>query len=353
VRNVLVGLPPAALAAALALSAPEAGAAGIAECDEYVAAAIQAAHEVQSRGGCGFDTNHPQWSTDPDVHKRWCRASNQESVDEESANRKGQLNLCRKCDGYAAQAVETVNAVLDYGCGYDLDNPRWSTDRNVHRQWCMAARDESVDLETARRGVHRMECRLCRDYSADALSALSVMSKNKCSFDPSSPRWSGDGNAHFSWCMRNIPSSTGGFGRVTGEKDERTKLAGACSVATATRGLSKSAEPNVTQPKVRKTKIPRDGGAVQQRTSTAKAADPCKAAPESCRKPRGSASSGTSKIVAPGLLEGGAGSTRQGPSAAGSPTGGGATTGSGGAGSGTLDYGRGGGAPRGGSGGLR
>ena len=45
-RKLFTRLTPAALTVTLALSAAVAPAAGIGECEEYVAVAIQAAHEV-------------------------------------------------------------------------------------------------------------------------------------------------------------------------------------------------------------------------------------------------------------------------------------------------------------------
>ena len=103
------------------------------------------------------------------------------------------------CNFYAREAVAKAEGMQAMGCGYEADDPRWTTDRNAHARWCRAAAQGTVDEEsTRRRGLMRL-CQICRAY-ADLAAARAADNVNlKC--QSSGPRWNINAAAHFAWCM--------------------------------------------------------------------------------------------------------------------------------------------------------
>lgn len=63
------------------------------------------------------------------------------------------------CRDYAVAALRQVHVVMETGCRVDADSPRWSTEWNVHFNWCRnVSRDQADDQRDAR--THRIrECR--------------------------------------------------------------------------------------------------------------------------------------------------------------------------------------------------
>jgi hypothetical protein len=105
-------------------------------CNNYVERAVQAAEVVRARS-CAFDLSHPQWSTDPNVHRRWClRDANQETVETEDFNRHNQVDRCRTCRDYADQAVAAAAENIKLNC--KLSGPRWGESPEAHFGWCMS-----------------------------------------------------------------------------------------------------------------------------------------------------------------------------------------------------------------------
>ena len=103
------------------------------------------------------------------------------------------------CDIYVREAVAKAQGVRAFNCGYDLNDPRWSTKRSGHAAWCKSADKESVERETARRRGEIKLCQTCRAYTNLAVSAAADNIKLKCKFDGS--RWSIKAEDHFAWCM--------------------------------------------------------------------------------------------------------------------------------------------------------
>ena len=124
---------------ALLHSPGEAQAASPGFCDRYVAQAIS--FEAQNAAkSCKLEG--PRWGSDRAGHARWCRESDQESVQKEMDERQFWINKCRQCVGYAGKAVAEGTDIRTKKCGYNEDDPMWSTDPEVHRGWCMGSSDE-------------------------------------------------------------------------------------------------------------------------------------------------------------------------------------------------------------------
>jgi hypothetical protein len=91
---------------------------------------------------CGFDVNHPQWSQNREAHLRWCRNAEQSSVDHEIDARRRSIGFCRVCRAYTNSAVSAANDNVRLGCGQS--GSKWSTDPAAHFNWCMGLQDYSV-----------------------------------------------------------------------------------------------------------------------------------------------------------------------------------------------------------------
>jgi hypothetical protein len=160
-----------AIVSMLPLASPAFAASG---CEAYVAEALEAANKVQELA-CGFDLKHPQWSTNPDVHRRWCRFASQDSVDEERASRRNKVNECSVCRGYANAAMAAIEVNQKLQCGFK--GPAWVKDPARHFNWCMGinrtdhdfwgltkpmetVQKESLDPQTAARTQAAEQCKL-------------------------------------------------------------------------------------------------------------------------------------------------------------------------------------------------
>jgi len=301
-----------ALAVACLAPPPAARAAGIGECNQYVIEALAAAREVRDRK-CGFDENHPQWSFDAAGHMRWCRSALQESVDREIANRRSQLNLCRRCSVYSDTAVRLAGAntmVLNH-CGFE--GAAWSKDRAAHFNWCMAADQESIDREAAQRSERIGRCEACRKYESKAVSQVKQF-RWTCSGDlPNEPRWSERKPNHFYWCMR-----VDNYMPMIEEDQAREAMLEACE-RTKKQNQSLINVPPEPEPKTRKSRStvsavkslgdPRKPVGKSSTQVNTVVPNPCKPGAPCSR----------SKIINPGILETEQGFARQAPSATGTP----------------------------------
>jgi hypothetical protein len=119
-------------------------AASVEQCNDYVAKAVAGAQQVRQMA-CGYDLSHPQWSTDPMVHRKWCLEANSKSVNMEASSRTGQLLRCGECRSYANAAMAAVADNIKLKCGFG--GARWSEDAGGHFNWCMGLRlyDSGVD----------------------------------------------------------------------------------------------------------------------------------------------------------------------------------------------------------------
>jgi len=103
------------------------------------------------------------------------------------------------CDTYTKEAIAKSRAVRQFGCGYDLNDRRWATERSSHASWCKAASKAAVATETAQRRGQFKLCQLCRTYADLAAAAAADNANAKCGFDGA--RWSARAEDHFGWCM--------------------------------------------------------------------------------------------------------------------------------------------------------
>jgi hypothetical protein len=155
------------------------------------------------------------------------------------------------CDAYVKEATAKAEGVRSYNCGFDLNDPRWTTGRSSHAAWCKSADKETVARETARRRGEIKLCQTCRVYTDLAVSAAADNSRLKCGHEGA--RWSDKAEAHFGWCMEQR-------GRVIAdEKDVATAYKAALenmqkpvNFETGTR-VRETTQCNQRQPKARKT----------------------------------------------------------------------------------------------------
>ena len=113
------------------------------------------------------------------------------------------------CDAYTKESAAKAQGIRQFGCGYDLKDPRWTTDRKDHARWCRANPEKSVAAQTAwRRGEIKL-CAECRAYARVAAESAAENRKRNCGF--SGPRWNDKASDHFAWCMalRNGESAAG------------------------------------------------------------------------------------------------------------------------------------------------
>jgi hypothetical protein len=114
------------------------------------------------------------------------------------------------CDVYATEAVGKAQGVRQFSCGYDLKEPRWTTDRKSHARWCREAPEDAVARAAAERRGEMKLCGECRAYARASAEFAAENRKLKCGL--TGPRWSGDAQAHFGWCMalRESEGAAGG-----------------------------------------------------------------------------------------------------------------------------------------------
>src|SRR5688500_1655096 len=103
-------------------------------CNGYVEKALAASQTVRQLA-CGYDLGHPQWSTDPNVHRRWCLESRQSSVEMEGRYRDKYVNECAQCRNYADAAAAAAAENTKLQCGFT--GARWANDAAGHFNWCM------------------------------------------------------------------------------------------------------------------------------------------------------------------------------------------------------------------------
>ncbi|HKY87854.1 MAG TPA: hypothetical protein VJL90_13930 [Pseudorhodoplanes sp.] len=104
------------------------------------------------------------------------------------------------CDAYVNEAVSKAQGVRQFECGFQLDDPRWGTDRDGHARWCKDASKDDVAREQARRRGEIKLCQTCRGYADAAATSAANSIKFACGFE--GPRWNAKAEDHFGWCMQ-------------------------------------------------------------------------------------------------------------------------------------------------------
>jgi hypothetical protein len=102
------------------------------------------------------------------------------------------------CDAYVKEAVAKAQGVRQFNCGFDLNDPRWGTDRRGHAAWCKDADKETVEREAAHRRGEMKLCETCRAYANLATAAASDNARRKCGYEGA--RWTDKAENHFNWC---------------------------------------------------------------------------------------------------------------------------------------------------------
>jgi hypothetical protein len=124
----------AACAAMALLLQAGAHAADAATCAAYVKEATAKAHGIR-QFNCSFDLNDPRWSPRPSGHATWCKSADKDTVERETARRRGEIKLCQTCRSYADLAVAAAADNVRLKCGYK--GPRWGDKASDHFEWCV------------------------------------------------------------------------------------------------------------------------------------------------------------------------------------------------------------------------
>ena len=103
------------------------------------------------------------------------------------------------CNSYVKEAMAKAEGIRSYGCSFDGNDPRWTTEPSAHAAWCKTADTDAVARESAHRRGEIKLCQTCRTYATLAAAAAADNVNRKCGFD--GPRWDGATEAHFDWCM--------------------------------------------------------------------------------------------------------------------------------------------------------
>ena len=122
------------------------------------------------------------------------------------------------CRAYENEAVAKAQATREFGCPYDLYDPRWTTDREGHVKWCRATDKNVVVDEAARRRAEIKICQMCRAYASLTATAAADNNRVKCGL--SGVHWRANPEEHFGWCMR-LRGEGGGSGRTETPKAYR------------------------------------------------------------------------------------------------------------------------------------
>ncbi|HEX4953491.1 MAG TPA: hypothetical protein VF017_08870 [Thermoanaerobaculia bacterium] len=167
---------------------------GCRRCSDYAREAFEA-HLDNIASSCGFAGD--PWSFNTEGHRQWCLAVSPADAANESAARRGALQECRRCSDYARQATEAQQRNVTLHCG--LRGDAWSYDSMAHRQWCLVASPADADRETAARRAALDRCDRCTQYAREAVAAQQKNQNFSCGLKGDA--WSFDEASHRQWCM--------------------------------------------------------------------------------------------------------------------------------------------------------
>ncbi|MFI0415150.1 MAG: hypothetical protein ACH255_13545 [Candidatus Thiodiazotropha sp.] len=228
-------------------------------CQGYASDAV-AQQQRNLEGNCGF--SGPQWNGKADDHYDWCiRGENSLRINDERQRREADLVKCSPspshakpgvqsvppfligeppateatgasdtptaghafCETYARDALDQFQVAKGEGCK-DLNPPVWSMDFKHHYDWCRKVpqataekgNEQRVDVLRACRGqgvitgtvpmtdptdlVKSTHQANCRDYASKAAAQQQRNKKGNCGVQ--GPRWNGNPDDHYKWCMR-------------------------------------------------------------------------------------------------------------------------------------------------------
>ena len=130
-----------------------------------------------------------------------------------------------KCDQYANEAVAQQITNIKKGCGFE--SPAWHDDYDLHYQWCLSAKPESVDKANADRKEKLDQClfpkmkpppqgyippkipkpefktkeQMCTEYAEASVIQENENKEQNCNF--TGDDWSIDQDYHYNWCIEN------------------------------------------------------------------------------------------------------------------------------------------------------
>ncbi len=161
-------------------------------CTAYTNDATTQAQIVQNNPLCAARfANDPSFTTNSASHFGWCMAADRSASIQSMQDRQSVARRCEVCQQYAdaavAQNVSLVGSIanvpfgnLPSACRVDLSSPRFSTDPNVHFNWCMDAQtvftasDGLTDISIDDKILEANERKRARDGCQEALATQST-----------------------------------------------------------------------------------------------------------------------------------------------------------------------------------
>jgi hypothetical protein len=166
-------------------------------CQQYAGNAVIA---NTLRAGLNCPLSGPRWSSVRDSHLPWCHSARQDSVTNEEIARLRDLDNCGRCAAYTASAV---GQQMHNNCGFT--GARWTATAQQSFSWCLNARPDSAVNETNGRLADMGNCQRCIAYAQQAVNANAQNIQRHCNF--TGPAWSSDFNSHRNWCLAARPDS--------------------------------------------------------------------------------------------------------------------------------------------------
>ena len=204
-------------------------------CDRYVAEAVSERAQKAVQF-CGF--TGPAWGTDSvrdyNGHLKWCLAANQESVDQETAKRRNGMHNCERCISYANRAVGAFRHQKERQC--DWTGAAWSDNFKGHLNWCMGAKWEHVEEEENKRELADLWCQACSDYAVQAEQQASKQ-LTVCNVKLGGARWTTTRKNHLDWCLDLV---VGAYGVIDNERQARAKHLDNCAIQSTKQKLEAS-----------------------------------------------------------------------------------------------------------------
>ncbi len=191
-------------------------------CRTYSESAIRAFNESE-RLECGF--SGARWTGSRRAHTDWCLSATPDQRAAEQRARDRDLQRCRastdgidepppadrgSCREFVQESLAQSQQNRELRCGFD--GARWSSDRNIHREFCRTKPRESQRREITKRNDLLEICasnpaktQICRQYGNLAVVQAKRNVARRCNF--AGPDWSLNYEAHFAWCMGTGRSS--------------------------------------------------------------------------------------------------------------------------------------------------
>jgi hypothetical protein len=191
-------------------------------CRNYADEAV-ALNRENNNLDCGF--TGPRWNASRSGHYQWCLDNSESAARAEAKGRRNQMQSCRdenagggdsggdqagNCREFVDRSLLQARKSVQLGCGFV--GPRWSTDRQIHRQFCATKPESSQRSEIVKRDQLLRTCaanpgkvQICRTYATKAVIQAKRNISQQCDF--TGRDWLPSYEAQFSWCMVNGKSA--------------------------------------------------------------------------------------------------------------------------------------------------